>query len=57
MSVPGPTLAAPEVGSYQGYTGRDANIAAKTARDPQEKSQAACALRRGFFRPPIATLP
>jgi len=39
MSANGPTLptwAVPQVGSYLGYTGRDANVVTKAARDPFE---------------------
>src|SRR3984893_10081327 len=31
-----PTLAAPQVGSYLGYTGRCAKLAAKSACDPEQ---------------------
>src|SRR5258707_14574923 len=41
-SAPGPTLptwALQQVGSYPGYTGRDANVVATAALDPLRKSR------------------
>ena len=32
-----PSLAMQQVGSYLGYTGRDANVVAEAAFDPQRK--------------------
>jgi len=54
MSRSGPTLstlALQQVGSYLGYTGRNANGAAKAARDPYRKpgvhrSSRACGIRQ-----------
>jgi hypothetical protein len=34
-----PTWALQQVGSYPGYTGRDANVVAKAAFDPERKSR------------------
>src|SRR6266481_8105677 len=47
MSVIGPTLptwALQQVGSYLGYTGRDANVVAKAALDPFRRSRLVCGI-------------